>query len=405
MPTPQSLTAQEASDLLGITPATLYAYVSRGQIRSEAVEGDPRARRYSAEDVFRLRERKEQRRNPAEVARAALHWGAPVLESALTLISAPGLSYRGQDALDLATTRTFEEVAALLWAGNTERAGDLFGGPAPPPGDFGSLAGVEALDMLDRWMIDLTLAGPRDLAAYTLRSEANLAVGARILRRMAVTLVPGELAGADIAERLAAGWAAGPAAAGLINAALILSADHELNASSFVARVVASADAPLYSVVIAGLSTLHGFRHGANILRVEALLGEIATSDAVIPALAGRLRRGERIPGFGHKLYGGDDPRARHLLALLGQAYPDVVAYTLAEQISQAAQAMIGRRPNIDFALAVLARTLALPPGAALWLFALGRAAGWIAHALEQYNGGELIRPRAAYVGPPVSPG
>src|SRR5512142_3409219 len=121
------LTAKEATAILGISPATLYAYVSRGLIRSEGVEGDSRAHRYSAEDVEKLKAQKAQRKNPAEAARNALHWGAPLLESALTLITDDGLYYRGRSALDLATTRRVEVVAAICWTGDIADAGRLFG--------------------------------------------------------------------------------------------------------------------------------------------------------------------------------------------------------------------------------------------------------------------------------------
>jgi citrate synthase len=400
---PRYLTAQEASAALGVSPATLYAYVSRGLIRSEAVESDSRARRYHAEDVRKLVERKEQRRNPAGVARAALHWGAPVLESALTLITEDGLYYRGHDVLHLSTTRSFEEVAALLWTGHLAAAPALFAAaPADPTAQPGLVAPDAGLEPLQRCVIALTLAEARDPAAYTLQPEAGTAAGARILRLMAAGL-SGTAADGPIAAALAAQWAAGQAgAAALLNAALILCADHELNASSFAARVVASADVPLYSVVIAGLSALQGAAHRGLAARIAALLREAGEPEQAAQGVAAWLRRGERIPGFGHKLYPQGDPRARQLLALIAAAYPDAPAVHLAAAISRAAADLIRRQPNIDFGLGVLAEVLGLPPGASLSLFALGRTAGWIAHALEQYAQGALIRPRAAYVGAPI---
>src|SRR5689334_23261744 len=112
------LTAQEAADALGISISTLYAYVSRGMIRSEASGADPRARRYSAEDVERLKSRKESRHDPEIAAKSALHLGTPVLESAITLIEDGRLYYRGHDAVKLARDATVEQVAALLWTGD-----------------------------------------------------------------------------------------------------------------------------------------------------------------------------------------------------------------------------------------------------------------------------------------------
>src|SRR5690348_1365281 len=108
------LTAKEATGILGITPGTLYAYVSRGLIRSETTDADSRARRYSAEDVYKLKERKEQRQNPAKAAQNALHWGTPLLESGLTLITEQGPYYRGYSALGLASSHSLEQIATLF---------------------------------------------------------------------------------------------------------------------------------------------------------------------------------------------------------------------------------------------------------------------------------------------------
>src|SRR5262245_15461570 len=120
------LSASEAADLLGISKATLYAYVSRGLIRSEALGQQSRARRYLAEDVRKLKDRKEYRQNPAQVAQDALHWGTPLLDSALTLITDETLYYRGHDAAILARTSTIEQVAALFWTGNLREETTLF---------------------------------------------------------------------------------------------------------------------------------------------------------------------------------------------------------------------------------------------------------------------------------------
>src|SRR5215469_6241404 len=120
------MTARQAASALGISPATLYSYVSRGMLRSERVAADPRIRHYPEEDVRRIVERKEFRKNPAKAAAGGLHWGSPVLESSLTLISQGRLFYRGRDAIELAQHATLEEVASLLWTGDSSRADQLF---------------------------------------------------------------------------------------------------------------------------------------------------------------------------------------------------------------------------------------------------------------------------------------
>jgi citrate synthase len=181
-----------------------------------------------------------------------------------------------------------------------------------------------------------------------------------------------------------------------VEAALILAADHELNVSAFTARCVASAGASPYQVVIAGLAALQGGKHGGNCERVEALFAETGRPERAAAVVAGRLRRGEGIPGFGQPLCPAGDPRGKELLRLAAELAPDPVA----EALCEAARAVLQEHPTIDFGLVTLARALGLPDGTALGWFALGRTAGWIAHALEQYASGEMIRPRAHYTGP-----
>ncbi|MDP8950673.1 MAG: citrate synthase, partial [Actinomycetota bacterium] len=202
------------------------------------------------------------------------------------------------------------------------------------------------------------------------------------------------------AEVLARGWAPGePDAAALIGAALILCADHELNVSAFTARCVASSGATPYAAVTAGLAALGGTRHGGQTELVEALLREVGDGAAARSVLASRLRRGEPIPGFGHSLYPEGDPRGRELLRLAAGARPHSSDVVLSRAVSEAARELIGELPNLDLGLVTLARVLGLPPGAPLAIFALGRTIGWIGHAIEQYEDGSLIRPRARYTG------
>ena len=211
----------------------------------------------------------------------------------------------------------------------------------------------------------------------------------------------GQVTEAPIAQTLAQSWAPKQQAkaARLLDAALILMADHELNISAFTARCVASAGATPYAVAIAGLSALQGVKHGGSVSRVEALLKEIRAPENAGPFLSKRLKHGEGIPGFGHRLYPDGDPRARAMLHWLAEALPRSSTLTLSNAVIQKARALIGEEPNSDFALAVLARALGLPEGYGMGLFALGRTIGWLAHALEQYQSNRLIRPRARYVG------
>jgi citrate synthase len=259
---------------------------------------------------------------------------------------------------------------------------------------------VNGLPPVEAFQVLLPLAAVEDLAAYDLRPRAVARTGARILRSMAAIVTGDGAAGANVAEILQLGWM--PENSGcvdLFDAALVLSADHELNVSTFAARCVASSDAPPYSVVTAGLSALQGKKHGGQTELVEAFLREVEVLGDARTAIATRLKRGEGVPGFGHSLYPDGDPRGAELLRLTAAARPRSPAVALSVAVAREALDLIEERPTVDFGLVTLARALALPPGAALALFAMGRTVGWIGHAIEQYGSDSLIRPRARYVG------
>ena len=393
------LSAREAAGELGVSLATLYAYVSRGLVRSEAAEGGRRNRRYRAEDVRRLRERKERRRNPEGVVEGALHWGTPVMESGITLVDEGGLYYRGRDVIDLAVRGSVEGVAALIWTGDEGQAAELFAAQGPTLSplvlDVIRETGLPPLEALQAY---LPVAAAGDPSAYDLRPAAVTRTGAKILRLMA-GVASGET-GPNLAEALGRGWCPDdPGAPALLGSALIFCADHELPVSTFAARCVASARATPYAVVLAGLAALGGVKHGGEVELVEAFLREVEAAGDARAAMGGRLRRGERVPGFGHSLYPGGDPRGAGLLGMTAEAYPKSPAVALSAAVAGEALEMMGERPTVDLALVTLARTLGLPPGGAVALFALGRTIGWIGHAIEQYEDGSLIRPRARYVG------
>jgi citrate synthase len=402
------LTAQEAADALGISLTSLYAYVSRGLIHSEPLNQGKRTKRYRAEDVQKLKERQEQRRNPTKAVAGALHWGAPLLESALTLIADNQFYYRGYDALHLAQNHSVEQVAALIWTGTLpNEAPALFaeaGGrlPARCLALQPHLVGVPAIESFQAL---LPLAAGEDLTAYDFRPAAVAQTGAHILRMLTAIATGQADAMAGVAETLQRQWAPqAPAALGLIRQALILCADHELNVSSFTARCVASARATPYQVVLAGLAALQGVRHGRVSERVEVFLREVGHPAQAKAAVLGRLKRGETIPGFGHPLYPAGDPRGRVLLATAAAAYPDSAAVALATAINDTMREVRQEHPTIDFGLVTLAQVLGLPPQGPITLFALGRTIGWIGHAIEQYGLEPIIRPRAHYTGPPIRP-
>ncbi len=402
-------TAKEAAKLLGVSRSTLYAYVSRGLIRSEqAAGGERRQRRYYAEDIEKLRARKEGRRNPEKLAQDALHWGAPVLDSSITLIDNDNLYYRGQDVTRLAQESSVEEVAALLWTGAAENATHLFN-----PEALVSAERYEAmllhmqmdganLSALQELQTMLPAAMADDLSAYDLRPAIVAQTGARILRLM-VSVVAGDNVPENLplAEMLQQGICPhDEQATRLLNAALILMADHELNASSFAARIVASVRATPYAAVLAGLAALQGSKHGGETMHVEAFFRETGLeAKNAVPVLQQHLQRSGRVPGFGHRLYPAGDPRARVLVEMLREHYPDHPVMDFGSKLIETAQERLDAAPSADFALVLLAHVLGLDSEVPITLFALGRSIGWIGHSIEQYEQDRMIRPRARYTG------
>jgi citrate synthase len=396
---PAWMTAADAARLLDVSRATLYAYVSRGFVRSQASPGSTRERLYARSDVERLRRRSEERRAPDKAAARALEWGMPVLESSISCIDGHRLYYRGLDATMLARSRSLEEVAALVWTGRLDA-------PRPPASGERVVPLRSTLPFAARAHVALATAAAHDPAAMDTRMPSVAATGWRILRLL-VSVATQSAAGDESADRaLARAWKVRGPGAEILRAALIVCADHELNVSSFTARCVASAGSHPYAVVMAGLAALEGPKHGGAGARVEAMLDSMRTARLLRAATAARVRRGESIDGFGHPLYPAGDPRARILLDRLGERYAQSAEYRFITAFARAATSVTGEQPNLDFSLAALSRVLRLPDGAPLMLFAIGRTVGWIGHALEQYATGQLIRPRAKYVGvPPVLAG
>lgn len=396
---PLYLTADEAADELDITKNTLYAYVSRGLIRSEPTDASRRTRRYRAEDVQQLKRKKQLQQDPTTAARTALDWGLPVMESGLTLIEQGRFYYRGQDACRLAQTHTLEEVAFLLWDissdGITLDSAALPTEAVPPSDEADGT-------ILDHMQIALHRAEIHDDRAYDVSKQGLAKTGTRLLALL-LTLVDDEApptTSAPIANRLQNTWGlTTPEECTLLNTALVLCADHGLNVTAFSVRCVASAGATPYGAINAGLSASRGHRHTGNVARIEALLREAERPEALRKTMAQRLRRGDPVPGFGHRLYPNGDPRAHLLLEQLQTVAPNSSGAAFGSVAAEVGPNLLGRPPALDFALVALRRALNLPPDAPL-LFVLGRTVGWVGHMIEQYQQGDVIRPRAQYTGP-----
>lgn len=405
------LSGREAAALLGVKRATLYAYASRGLLRSEPGEGAGRERRYHREDVARLKARSSARAGHGPVAAGALRWGEPVLESALTAIEATGHRYRGRPAVELAQGASFEAVAELLWSGalpespprwraaglglRTAVLTALLPEDAPPLVSLG--IAVPALGAGDPDRFDATQeAELRRARALIVRMAALAGVGRDAAQARAAVAEPG------VARALLVSLGVRPSeeAQRAVERALVLSADHELNASAFAVRVAASAGADLYACVSAGVATLSGPHHGGMADRVEALLEEVGRPERARTVVRDRARRGEAVPGFGHPLYPEGDPRGSVLLATASELAPRSPALRTVRAIAEAMREAGREPPSLDLGLVAVAVALGLPPRTAVAMFAVGRAAGWIAHVFEQRAAGFLLRPRARYVGP-----
>ena len=388
----------EAARRLGVSAATLYAYVSRGLLRSEGTSGQ-RERRYRADDVARLKRQRAVGRKAESIAANALDFGTPVLESSLTLIENGRLYYRGHDAARLARSNSLEQVAQLLWECD-DRPFDAHNLPAMSAALRAAWNATATLSTVDRCLILLPAAARWDHPSWVEDRGAMLETAVRILRLLtsAVTMEPAS--SPPIHEQLASAWQVPADGVPLLRAALVLSADHEFNASTFAARVVASTGAHLYGVVTAGLAAISGPRHGGLTRHVGSLLDALATANDLEAELARHVQEHVHLPGFGHPLYPDGDVRAATLFALLRENLPNSPELAFVERVIAAAGQVARAEPNIDFATVTLERVLGLRRDSALALFLLGRTVGWVAHALEQANSSSLIRPRARYVGP-----
>ena len=389
------LSAREASAELAISPATLYAYVSRGLIRSEP-SPDSRSHRYRAEDVRGLKER----RAPSAIEPRGFRSfdpDLPVMDSAISTITEEGAIYRGVNCVDLSEKDTLEHTATLLWdvTGVDPFAADN----CPHVSDEMRAIATAARRAapIDRAIAVLALATSADPGAFTRALEGRAMVGGRIMRLLVATMLNAEPSSELLHQQIAKAWAPdNKHAPDLIRRALVLLADHELNASTFTVRCAASTGLSLYDAIIAGLAALKGPMHGGAGVLASRLVKTLIDQDAE-PVIRERVALGERFAGFGHGVYKRGDPRAMSLLNALTRAG---AARKFTREVPERIAEATGEFVNIDYALAVLAHSLRLVPGSELTLFAMARAVGWIAHASEQLQFGRLIRPRARYVGP-----
>ena len=397
--------AAEAAQRLGIKPASLYSYVSRGVLTPRRGP-DGRASLFDAAEITGLARRGRPRRAPGG--------SELVIESELTEISDDQLRFRGQDVIALATSQSFEDVAGLLWTGSF---GDpAAAGPWQATGEAiaAGTAAQAALPAdtypLERLQVIVPAVAATDRLRLLLDRPAVMTAARGLIAAM-VDCLPAAGQGTprddSIAGRLAPKLCPRPLGGliGALRAALVLLADHELAASTLAARVAASVRADPYAVVGTGLGAMSGALHGGAALGAEVLLVS-ASGPADAPRVVGELlRRGERIPGLGHFVYQAGDPRSVLLLDLIRKAAPESGRLAVAEAVLAEARRRALPAPNVEFALAVLSTVAGMIPGAGEAIFAVARTAGWLAHALEEYARATPIRPRGVYTGRSAAPG
>ncbi|MCW8378145.1 citrate synthase [Streptomyces justiciae] len=395
------LSTKEAAELLGVKPETVYAYVSRGQLSSRRVPGG-RGSTFDAKEVETL-----ARRNKRESSGSSGSGGELSVRTRITLIDADRYYFRGVDATELAARHSYEEIAEWLWTGRM-RPGTTFG--APDPSVAVARRVVDALpehaSPTDRLRVAAIAAAAADPLRFDLSEEAVLGTARILIPTLVAALPPVRVGHRDegsLAERLWArlsARAADEASLRVLDTALGLLVDHDLAASTLAVRVAASARAHAYAAVSAGLGVLEGPLHGAASGLAHRLLNDVLEQGDAGPVIADELRAGRRIPGLGHRLYRGEDPRARALFALLEEIPRAEPALLAARDVVATTARHTPLHANVDLALAVLTASSGMPATAGETIFAVARTAGWIAHALEEYGERPLrMRPSGLYVG------
>lgn len=397
------LTTRETAERLGVKPETVYAYVSRGQLSSNRAPGG-RGSTFDAAEVDALA-RRTGRRDPTAAA------GALSFPTGITLIDGDRYFFRGVDATELARRHSYEEVAEWLWTGEL-RPGIRFTAPAEALAAARRAVGAlpSHCGPTDRLRVAVVAAAAADPLRFDLSREAVLG-GARSLIPTLVAALPavaegdGEtVASAPLARQLwpkLTGRPADETSLTVLDTALGLLIDHDLAASTLAARVAASARAHPYAVVSAGLGVLEGPLHGAASGLAHRMLTEVLERGGAAPVVADHLRSGRRVPGLGHRLYTGEDPRARTLFDLLAEVPRAEPALAAARDIVTTTARHTPLHANVDLALAVLSVSSGMAVEAGETVFAVSRTAGWIAHALEEYGERPLrMRPSGQYTGP-----
>lgn len=386
------MSADEAAEALGVSVATVYAYVSRKLLRSHRPPGE-RASKYWRADVERLRGGGGGGRE-----------GDPLVsETQITVITEEGPFYRGRSAIALAQTETAESVAALLWDADQSA---IFPAASPKSSSVidAYLPSLAELSPIDRAMAIFPIIERENPRAYDLTPAGFARTAGEVMRWFAAIMVGAERpSAAPLHEVVVSKANDRQVMANILRRLLVLSADHELDPTTYAVRAVANVGVSPYRLAIAGLITSTGRRlpYG-RIDAVSRLLDEIDAAVDPKGVVVSRLRDGEPLPGFGSRQYAKHDPRADSLLDALNAELSGDPGLLKLNAAIEVVREVTGLEPGFGLVNLFVGRRLGLQrqDGVAL---RLGRMTGWMAHAMEQYHGHEFIRPTAAYVG--VLPG
>ncbi len=406
---PAYLPTKDVLSFLNIKPQTLYAYVARGWIRSF---GQPHTRRkmYSRDDVERVRARSMARAGHGPAAAGLMRWGEPVISSSITQITADGPRYRGRLAVDLSRAgHPFETTADLLWTGVSNETGAPWSTARPPqafahasnylrralsPLQFQQNVGliVQLLSAAQGGNPEATLGGTepaaRQLIHVVASAFAQLAGGQPTATRPGESIT--EILSRSMRKKL------DDDDHELLNAALTLSADHELAPATFATRIAASTGAHLHECITVGLASWEGL----GVDQIEDRVRNAKSKQELLDSIQLQQRPGRTLYGFNHPLYATIDPRARYLIDAVRAKRRITPKAKMFLDVIDAVQADVGANPMLSIGLVAVQLSLDLPTRSAGGLFLLGRLAGWVAHVQEQRLAGFLMRPRAKYAGP-----
>jgi citrate synthase len=413
---PEFVDADAASILLGIKPQTLYSYVSRGLVRVAPKQGTKKSQ-YFLEDLEEAKLKGRRVSIPRQASEQVIHIGSSfVLHTAITAISADGPIYRGRLAVDLVRQRRcFEDCAELMWSGTLPqqrtnwRRVELNETFVAFTKNIGNIAGVNSPRRI------MALTTEAFAASSGPNAEAQLGVPILAARDLIQVLAPvfgfltdrrsyklgeeyepiasvvGQSCGLDVPAEVL----------DIIDACLILAADHELAPSTYAVRIAASTGADVFACINSALGAFDGLLTGMGCDESEHALLNARSPNEFVKSIVLKRTNKESISGFGHPLYPKGDPRAAILLKMVRDVSGRNQVVNRMLRCIEAVHNETGLAPNLAVALVVMSNALKMPRQSAGALMALGRTAGWAAHIFEQRLAGFIVRPRAKYIGTP----